>query len=213
LIDGQGAAKLADFGVGHSFASAAMVVGSPAYQAPEALDDSYGSDEEGDSLAEGAQKEDVWALGVTFFELLFLRLPFQGDDLFQIVRDIKENGIDIPNGTDREVKHVLKRMLEVDPSKRASIDELLQDPLFANATPFAEGLPEVPSPTFKAGKIVELEARVCSDGFSFANLTPSVPRRFSFPRFDHNGGGERRQRRISSHSDREDNDSYVIGSC
>jgi hypothetical protein len=26
-----------------------MVVGSPAYHAPEALDDSYGSDEEGDA--------------------------------------------------------------------------------------------------------------------------------------------------------------------
>jgi hypothetical protein len=39
---------LADFGVGNSFASAGMVVGSSAYQAPEALDDSYGSNKEAD---------------------------------------------------------------------------------------------------------------------------------------------------------------------
>jgi serine/threonine-protein kinase 11 len=39
VLTSEGRAVLSDFGIGHSFTSAAMVVGSPAYQAPEALDD------------------------------------------------------------------------------------------------------------------------------------------------------------------------------
>jgi serine/threonine protein kinase len=39
LLDRTGRAILADFSIGHSFGSSSMVVGSPAYQAPEALDD------------------------------------------------------------------------------------------------------------------------------------------------------------------------------
>jgi serine/threonine protein kinase len=49
--------NLADFGIGYSFQSAAVVVGSPAYQAPEALEDYSDGEEE---IEWQSQKEDIW---------------------------------------------------------------------------------------------------------------------------------------------------------
>jgi serine/threonine-protein kinase 11 len=180
LITESGIAKLADFGIGHSFDSAAMVVGSPAFQAPEALDDAYVSDDDSDSAPDGPQKEDIWALGVTLYQLLFLDLPFIGDNLFEIVNYIKEHSLKIPEGCDDTVADLLRQMLTVDPGKRISVDELLRHPLISGAPDFAEDLPEVPEVRLNEGDILEMEAKVCGDGYSFAAIPLSVPRRFSY---------------------------------
>jgi serine/threonine protein kinase len=181
LITGSGRALLADFGIGHSFDSAAMVVGSPAYQAPEALSDDYAAGEdESESSIEGPQKEDIWALGVTFYQLLFMSLPFQGSNLFEIVNYIKEHQLQIPEGTDPEISKLLLGMLSVDPMQRFGIEDLLVNPLIATASDLAPDLPEVPTPVLKDGDVVELEAKICRDGYSFAATPLAIPRRFSF---------------------------------
>jgi serine/threonine-protein kinase 11 len=179
LIDANGVAKLADFGIGHSFDSAAMVVGSPAYQAPEALYDSYVSDDESDS-GESPQKEDIWALGVTLYQLLFLKLPFVGDNLYEIVNRIKERELQIPSPCEEIVADLLRRMLTVEPGKRIGVDDALAHPLIANAPESAEELPEALEIQLKNGHIINIEARVCGDGYSFATTPLSVPRRFSY---------------------------------
>jgi serine/threonine-protein kinase 11 len=100
LLDRNGRALLADFGIGHSFVSSSMVVGTPAYQAPEALDDEYLDR----STTEGEpQKEDVWALGVTLYQMLFLRLPFVGANIFEVVNAVKHERLKIPEGTDPQL--------------------------------------------------------------------------------------------------------------
>jgi serine/threonine protein kinase len=157
-----------------------MVVGSPAFQAPEALADPYLSDDESDSSAEGPQKEDIWALGVTLYQLLFLKFPFIGDNLYEVVNCIKEHPVVIPRDCDPRVAELLRRMLTVDPGKRIGVDELRQNPLIADAPDLAEGLPEVPAPSMKDGEIVELEAKICDDGYSFASTPLLVPRRSSY---------------------------------
>jgi serine/threonine-protein kinase 11 len=177
LLDADGRAMLADFGVGHSFASAGMVVGSPAYQAPEALDDSYGSDEE--SLDE-PQKEDVWSLGVTLYQLLFHELPFQGETLFEIVNDIKERSLEIPEDTDHEVGELLRGMLTVDPVGRIGVEEILASPVIAAAPDLAPDLPVVNPGEPRVGEVVELQADVCGEGYSFADVGLAARRRASY---------------------------------
>jgi serine/threonine protein kinase len=157
-----------------------MVVGSPAYQAPEALDDSYADDDESDSSSEGPQKEDIWALGVTLYQLLFLELPFVGSNLYEVVNDIRERPLQIPENCDPAIAEILRRMLTVDPRQRIGVDELLQNDLIALAPESASGLPPLPPPQLKDGEIIELEARVCGDGYSFATLPLALPRRFSY---------------------------------
>lgn len=184
LMDATGRAILADFGIGHSFQSAGMVVGSPAFQAPEALDDEYGEeesdDDDGGSEDEGPQKEDVWALGVTLYQLLFLKLPYVGSNLYEIVKVIKESPLQIPEGTDPKIADLLRQMLMVDPARRISISQLLKNDLIANAPDRALDLPETKSPVEATGDVVELKAIVCPNGYSFGAALAVGQRRFSY---------------------------------
>jgi serine/threonine-protein kinase 11 len=192
LLDLTGRAILGDFGVGHSFQSAGMVVGTPAYQAPEALDDSYASDEEAPDVP---QKEDIWALGVTLYQLLFRRLPFLGSSLFEIVNTIREQPLVVPPGTDDAVERLLRGMLMVDPTDRLAIEDVLAHPLVRGAADRAAGLPPVPAPRAREGTIVELVGEVIGDGISIADLTMAVPRRSSYAAYDRQRNMARRPAR------------------
>jgi serine/threonine-protein kinase 11 len=178
LIDENGRAMLADFGIGHTFASAAMVVGSPAFQAPEALDDHYIDADVGEG---SPQKEDVWALGVTLYQLLFLRLPYFGNNLYEVVSDILQRPLEIPADVEPEIADLLRGMLSVNPAQRFGIDDLLANPLLSTDRPY--DLPPSPEPVMKDGPVVPCRAHPCAEGFSFASLAVHAPRRFSQKRF------------------------------
>jgi serine/threonine-protein kinase 11 len=181
LVDDRGRVLLADFGIGHSFQSAAMVVGSPAFQAPEVLDD---CEEEGMEEEVGAapQKEDIWALGVTLYQLLFMKLPFPGHNLYEVVSYIKTHELEIPEGTDPGLGELLRGMLTVDPGKRWDADMVLQHRLIREAPERAVDLPAAPQPEIMTGDPVQAKAVVCPPGFSFVSVLmgkrqkPMIPR-------------------------------------
>ena len=125
LVNSNGKVVLADFGVGHSFQSTEMVVGSPAYQAPEALTDG----DNGITSCNPA-KEDVWSLGVTLYQTEYLELPYTGDNVFEIIRNINSSPLHIPEGASPEIEDLIKGMLAVDPNLRLSVDEILNRPFF-----------------------------------------------------------------------------------
>jgi serine/threonine protein kinase len=163
-----------------------MVVGSPAYQAPEALDDSYGDEPENAIPGAGPQKEDVWALGITLYQMLFLKLPFVGSNLFEIVNAIREKPFKIPEGTDPLVVKLLCGMINVDPVKRFSIEEVLEHPLVRNANQVVSDLPIAQSPKGRHGEVRKFEAKVCQEGNSFAEIALTIKRR---PSLQHYGFG------------------------
>jgi serine/threonine-protein kinase 11 len=171
LVGTNGRMILADFGIGHSFQSAAMVVGSPAYQAPEALDDYSDGEEEVECQP---QKEDIWGLGVTLYQLLYMRLPFPGENLYEIVNYIKENGLQVPEGTDPLMAELLAGMLKTLPAERYGTDAVLNNPLIKNAPDLAPDLPDVEPPILLDGPIVECPATVCPPGYSFANVAQTI---------------------------------------
>jgi serine/threonine protein kinase len=170
LLDSDGRAILADFGIGHSFQSAGMVVGSPAFQAPEALDDGQGEEDFCEEDDDGAtQKEDIWSLGVTLYLLLFRRLPFAGGTLFEIVNYIKENGLEVGDCRP-DIEALLRAMLSVDPACRPSIDDLRANPLIRDAPDLAVELPPAPQPQDIEGEVLPIQATVCPPHMSFASL-------------------------------------------
>src|SRR5271156_1556555 len=124
--------KVVDFGIARlvdlsekqdfSMSQTNMLIGSPAYMAPELL---TGTDR-------ANERTDIWALGVTLYELLALERPFQGEDFAELRRNIihakakplKQLVPDCPSDLDS----VVPRMIEKDASLRyATVEDLLID--------------------------------------------------------------------------------------
>lgn len=186
LLCSDGRALLADFGIAHSFMSAAMVVGSPAYQAPEALSDSeYEEDEDDDQhdYSSGEDncpqvKEDVWALGITLYQLCFKKLPYTGENLFEIVTNIKETDLEFPIGTDPNLEHLIRGMLQVEPEKRLSLDEVMQNQFVSEGSdlsvPTNVDLQEIPSIDEESTIFFQIKAEKCKHNVSFAQTALSI---------------------------------------
>ena len=202
LLCRSGKVLIADFGIGHRFQSAAMVVGSPAYQAPEALDDDdsyFEEDEDDDEDADESSKndddhnksdhkqeeedfyaptkEDVWALGVSFYQLLFNRLPYTGENFFEIVNAIKTTKLNIPETCDAETAALLRKMLCIEPHERISMTELAKEKLIASASDLVQNpVPINELPQFNPDTPVqEIKVRVVKQNELLSNLIPVVP--------------------------------------
>jgi len=108
------------------------MVGSPLYMAPEQL------------TGDGAnidRRTDIFGLGVTLYELLSGRLPFQGDSVADVVVEILQKDPiplrRIAPGTPRDLETIVMKSLEKDPEKRyGSARELAED-----LSRFLEGVP------------------------------------------------------------------------
>ena len=106
--------KLLDFGLArlltHSQYLATTRVGSVAYMAPEQFEGAAG------------MNADVWALGVTFFQMVSNTLPFVAGDESVLVRKILYEAPDLDpleaGGGDARLVGVVRRALEKEPSKR-----------------------------------------------------------------------------------------------
>jgi serine/threonine-protein kinase 11 len=166
LMTKSGKAVLGDFGIGHSFESAWMVVGSPAFQAPEALADDRGPDID-------PQAEDVWAIGITFFQLLYGSLPWRGNNLYEIISDIQSRPLDFPPEDDPEVITLVKGMLTVNPLTRMKLEQVRDHPYISSAADLALTLPmarEDNEGMVYDGRVVSITAKVCDQDYSFSRL-------------------------------------------
>jgi len=131
LIDGNGVAKLGDFGcskalaeaANHSQQGCASLVGSPYWMAPEVIrSEAYGT------------KADVWSLGCTVVEMLNGgRPPWNEtfDNVYSAMFFIgNSNGLptSIPDDITPDCESFLNRCFERDAAARASVAELLEHP-------------------------------------------------------------------------------------
>jgi len=127
LIGKDGFLKLADFGLskflreGQSRRIFDNKEGTPAFQAPECLND---SDDHKFSLF----PTDVWALGVTVYQLKYGELPFMSRNEEDLSKKIKRDPVELPEDEDEILVDLLNRMLTKDPSKRITVKELCCHP-------------------------------------------------------------------------------------
>lgn len=129
---------ISDFGIGHTFQSAAKVVGTPAFQAPEVIDQEFPEDD----FDPG--KEDIWSLGITLYFLNFNELPFDGCNVYEIVHSIYSEQIKRPEGCDNSLWSLLKGMLNVNPMNRYDINQVKCHEYVSDA-PFIENEKLVPN--------------------------------------------------------------------
>jgi serine/threonine-protein kinase len=111
MVSREGEVKLMDFGIAkgeddHALTRAGMLVGSPSYMAPEVL-----------AGEEAGPASDVWALGISLYELLAGEKPFRGkdaDELFAVIaagryRSLRSLAPDCPRRLARAVERCLSR--------------------------------------------------------------------------------------------------------
>jgi len=113
----QAVLKIADFGFAKHLVEASMAqtpCGSPLYMAPEIFD-----------MQEYDAKADIWSVGCVFYEMLVGTPPFKGANPRELFQNIRTKSLQIPS----EVKvgpeslALLKKLLERNPQRRASMDQ------------------------------------------------------------------------------------------
>jgi aurora kinase len=72
-------------------------------------------------------KVDIWALGVSTYELLVGRTPFEDNSRTETVNKIVAETIIFPNSVSSDFKKFVRRCLHKDPTKRPSALTLLHD--------------------------------------------------------------------------------------
>ena len=73
---------------------------------------------------------DIWSLGVLLYTMIFGKFPFNANNNEDLLDLINEGKIEFPNDvkTSNEVKNLIKRIIVVEPCKRASLNSILNDP-------------------------------------------------------------------------------------
>ena len=119
FITENGLIKLGDFGIAKclnfTMEKASTIVGTPYYLSPEIVQNQpYNF------------KSDIWSLGVLLFEMIALKMPFDATSLPMLSLKIaRGNYGTLPTSFSSDLKNLVKTLLNVDPSLRPSINEVL----------------------------------------------------------------------------------------
>ncbi|KAJ6803651.1 CBL-interacting protein kinase 18-like [Iris pallida] len=126
LLDENGNLKVSDFGLSalsdckRQDGLLHTTCGTPAYVAPEVIN-RKGYD--------GA-KADIWSCGVILFVLLAGYLPFHDSNLMEMYRKIAKGEFKCPNWFPYEVRKLLSKILDPDPSNRISMIKIMENSWF-----------------------------------------------------------------------------------
>jgi serine/threonine protein kinase len=156
LIDESMNLKLCDFGFSHIQTGNSLLktrCGSPAYIAPELL-------QKGDY---DGRRSDVWSLGVVLYAMCTGAMPWSNDNQIALAAKIREQPISYPTCFARPLRTLLEGMLERDPLKRYTIDQIAAAEWLAQDPPMPHsGLPRgisLPTGSNELDRLPMLSAR------------------------------------------------------
>ncbi|XP_055693267.1 serine/threonine-protein kinase BRSK2 isoform X4 [Lutzomyia longipalpis] len=121
LLDEKNNIKIADFGMASLQPAGSMLetsCGSPHYACPEVI---RGEKYDG-------RRADVWSCGVILYALLVGALPFDDDNLRQLLEKVKRGVFHIPHFVPPDCQSLLRGMIEVNPDKRLTLQEINRHP-------------------------------------------------------------------------------------
>ncbi|XP_054161536.1 5'-AMP-activated protein kinase catalytic subunit alpha-2-like [Oppia nitens] len=147
LLDQNLCVKIADFGLSNMMMDGEFLrtsCGSPNYAAPEVISG---------KLYAGPEV-DIWSCGVILYALLCGTLPFDDEHVPTLFRKIKSGIFPIPEYLNKSVVSLLIHMLQVDPMKRATMEDI------KNHEWFKKDLPVYlfPSPNDSDASIIDMDA-------------------------------------------------------
>ncbi|XP_058423878.1 serine/threonine-protein kinase MARK2-like [Diceros bicornis minor] len=120
LLDDDLNIKLTDFGLSTMFLGRKLTscCGTLSYVAPEIL---RGLEYDGPAV-------DVWSLGVVLYVMVTGCLPFPGEDIGTVKRRVLTRRVHLPLFLSDECRNLLRKLLTVEPSERATLKDILNDP-------------------------------------------------------------------------------------
>lgn len=156
LTADYGEVRLGDMGLTMSQLqeNAISPVGTTEYMAPEVItlptvEAIQSGRVTANSIVPNDNKVDIWAVGVTMYELLNGHLPFLGNDKLEVKANIVENKLIPPDSSlSRDIRDFLKQMLSYSADERPSALMLLTHPAVTMYCPEAA--------TTATGSVVEL---------------------------------------------------------
>jgi len=128
LLDQNLNVKIADFGLSNMMTDGEFLrtsCGSPNYAAPEVISG---------KLYAGPEV-DIWSCGVILYALLCGTLPFDDEHVPTLFRKIKSGVFPIPDYLNKSVVSLLCHMLQTDPMKRATAEDIHKHEWFLKDLP------------------------------------------------------------------------------
>lgn len=135
LLDEHGNLKISDFGLSALCESRRndgllhTMCGTPAYVAPEVIN-KKGYD---------GSKADIWSCGVILFVLLAGFLPFHDSNLMEMYKKIIKSEFKCPQWFSTDVRRLLSRLLDPNPSTRITMAKLMENSWFKKGFKPVEG--------------------------------------------------------------------------
>ena len=134
LDDEQENLKLIDFGLSNYFSESKLLkssCGSPCYASPEMLS----------GMPYLGLTTDLWSSGIVLYSMLVGSLPFDDQELYELYKQIKLGKFYLPSTLSLEAIDLLKRILNVDPDKRISLEGIKNHQWFKmNEYPLYKGI-------------------------------------------------------------------------
>jgi len=119
LIDKNFDIKIIDFGFGMYNPENKIqnfFCGTPNYMPPEiSAKKNY-----------NGQKADMWSLGILFYKMICADFPFKGENEKELYKDVKKCKIKFPYFVKDEIKEIIFSLINLNPEKRPSCEEVLR---------------------------------------------------------------------------------------
>lgn len=121
LITKDDVLKIVDFGVSEMFEKAsdmatAKSAGSPAFMPPELCVAKHGQ--------VSGRAADIWSMGITLFCLRYGHIPFEQHGVLELYESIRNDDLRLENEQDANFTDLIHRLLEKDPEKRITMEEI-----------------------------------------------------------------------------------------
>jgi len=129
--------KLGDFGLAAKLEfdgeKRRTICGTPNYIAPEILDNKIGH----------SYEVDVWSLGVIVYTLIIGKPPFETSDVKTTYKKIRMNQYIFPEHVpiSDDARNFIVKILNLDPSRRPTLDEMLDHPFLNYGVQLPKALP------------------------------------------------------------------------
>jgi 5'-AMP-activated protein kinase catalytic alpha subunit len=134
LLDHKKEIKIADFGLSNTYNKGELLktaCGSPCYAAPEMIS---GKKYQGLMV-------DIWSSGIILYAMICGYLPFEDSNNDVLYKKITDGKFEIPPYISEPAKELLKLVLNTDPTKRYTIQQIRSHTWFNAVTPnISEGL-------------------------------------------------------------------------